>query len=143
MPTFSAKLGGSGNMSGGLAASRKRWAQRVERALKATGKALLEESLKIVPRDTFSLHDSSIVRQEHSGFDTVVIVGYGRLGYVVTDILSNREGILVTRVPYDYAVYVHEGGPNMYSPHPPGEDKFLEKPLQNVSHLHAVFMAAL
>ena len=81
-------------------------AKKFEVAVTRAGLWLLRESMKIVPVDTSALKNSApnATRREGTGFDSVMIVGYGT----------------------DYAIYVHE---NTGANFKPGKQaKFLEEP---------------
>lgn len=105
-----------------LAEVIERTAQRVERGVQAVAQKILADSLEMVPRDTEALAESATYRQEGVGLASVVVVGYGALGFIVAG-HSPHENRLVLRVPYNYAVYVHE---DYTKHHPVGQAGFLE-----------------
>jgi hypothetical protein len=110
----------------------------------ATGKHLHEKSLALCPDDTGSLQESSHVREEGTGFAVKIIVGYGIEGDIYENVFSPREGKSVTRVPYNYAVFMHEAGKvdfaNVRLPHSPGQIEFLATPLrEGLAELRTVF----
>jgi hypothetical protein len=90
-----------------LEALKARLVLRAPLALKAVGDVLLQESQQLVPVDTSALLESSQVRLIGSGFNAVVYVGYGIQGEAYTR-WSEKEQKLVTRIPAEYAVFVHE-----------------------------------
>jgi hypothetical protein len=97
----------SNTLTNGLSKLRERVAQRVERGLLAVGEKVLEVSRELVPKDTLALLNSSGIRMEASATDLKVVVFYGRRGDHAIE-YSQREGRVVIRIPYNYAVYVHE-----------------------------------
>lgn len=117
-----------------LSVYQRRLAAKVQTGMVATGDKVLEESHKLVPIDTAALKGSSGVRVEGALFDAVVVVFYGRKGDVFVG-PSDNEGKIVERIPYDYAVRVHNGvngpAPGMAYPAKSGEDEYLRKPTYN------------
>ena len=116
----------AGTFESKLQKLKERLGRKVEAGLKATGEALHLESMGLVPIDTSALLESSHVRMVGSGLNAVAIVGYGIKGEVYTR-WSEKENELVTRIPYDYAVYVHEV---QFATHDVGQANFLREPLQ-------------
>lgn len=85
-------LRGSAAIQAKILALGTRSGRRVQAALLAGARVLMEEADKIVPVDTGWLKNSGKIRVQGTGWNTVVSVGYGTIG---------------TRAA-DYAVYVHE-----------------------------------
>lgn len=84
----------------------KKHEKGLERGLKRAGLWLLREAMKLVPVDSSTLKNSGplVTRAEGSGFNTVMIVGFGT----------------------QYAIYVHE---DLNARHASGKQaKFLEEP---------------
>lgn len=86
-----------------------RIAPRIQAGLMAMGEVLLEASRKLVPRDTEALYMDGHVRIEGSGFGSIAVVGYGTIGREIPGLWSLHEERLVTRIPAQYAEWVHEG----------------------------------
>lgn len=99
-----AKTGGIHALQKACQAHVSRTAVGHNRGLKAIGKFLLVESQKIVPYDTWYLHDSGYTATRGRGYNAVQETGYRAY----------------------YAIWQHE---NMQWVHKPGRSaKFLEKP---------------
>lgn len=143
----------TGNASQALATANARIAARVEHGLRAAGSLLFDESQKLVPTDLEALKESGGIRQEGHGFDTVVIVGYGRPGFARMG-PSRKEKVydrktrtytstpkVVLHVPANYAVIVHE---RLDLHHETGQAKFLETPLyeKRAEMIEAFWVAA-
>lgn len=127
-----------GTLDSKLKTLNERLGRRVEAGVKAVAEFLHVESMLLVPVDTSALLESSQVRTVGSGLATTAIVGYGIKGQVFTR-WSESEGQLVTRIPYDYAIYVHE----IPAAHAIGTHDFLRTPRNTkISEMRAVFNTA-
>lgn len=117
-----------------------RLGKRVHQGLQAAGETLLGEALQLTPVDTTALIQSSHVRTVGEGFETVVFVGFGIKGEVYS-LWSDAEQAIVTKVPYDYAVYVHEVA---HATHEQGQHDFLREPRQTkLPEMRASFNTAV
>jgi hypothetical protein len=108
-----------------MSQAQKRIGLKLERGLMAGGRLLLEESLKLVPLDVLALRDSGRVTKIGTLFQTVVVVGFGGKDFPPRTEFSQKEGKVVTRIPHDYAVYVHE---NKLKNHDVGQADYLREP---------------
>lgn len=86
---------------------RNRILPRIEPAMMAAAEILHDASQKLVPRDTESLANSSMIRVLERGLGCVISVGYGRPDFSAVE-WSRREQRNVYRVPHNYAVVVHQ-----------------------------------
>lgn len=118
-----AEIGRKGTLGTKLKTLIERAQRRVQAGIQATAETLYAASIELVPVDIGALRKSSRVRVVGAGFYTVAFVGYGVRGQEYFG-FSEKEQRYVTRVPYDYAVYVHE----IPRPHDPGMHDFLRTP---------------
>jgi hypothetical protein len=101
------------NLGPNIRKHRIKMERGVEEGLKQVAEFILNESRTIVPVDTSSLKQSSrVIMEQGFGFDTVYRVGYGIPGEVYAVDVNERTGKVVEKVPYDYALYVHNIPPN-------------------------------
>jgi hypothetical protein len=130
----------------GWAQALSRAGKRVEEGLRVVGEEILARSRAMCPEDTEALVRSSQVRQTGNGFFTVITVGYGIPGDAFFG-WSENEKRYVHRVPFDYAVYVHEDPTQpaaKHAHHDFGTHGFLHKAyIEDMAGLAAIFTATV
>lgn len=117
---------------------------------------LLDESLKLVPRDTNVLAESGSITKEGQGFGCVILVGYGmfgRPGRVIRGVgndyvkkgWSDAQGRYLTKVPANYAWVQHfnrTGKPPFNHPRG-GQADFLGEPSRTkIAEMRTAFRRA-
>lgn len=122
-----------------LTQSLNRAIARTTAGLKAACDHVLVEAKKLTPIDTLALRDTSRVRFAGMGISTVnFIIGFGPQGVEVRE-WSRGEERNVIRIPYNYAVWVHEDTfPPMNHPRG-GQPDFLRLPLADHQGIRLVF----
>jgi hypothetical protein len=96
---------------------------RIEHGIEAVAAEILKRAKTLVPRDTDSIFNSG--RQYsmwEGGLEATRVVGFASPEFVFKDVFSYRENAIVTKIPAEYALYVHE---DLEAYHSVGQAKYL------------------
>ncbi len=121
---------------------KKKLATKVSAGLEAVANHLKERADELVPEDTKGLIGTGKVRPFPTNFATSFTVGYGTYGEIHAGPSRHHGGHMISVVPSQYAVYIHE---NMNVQHPGGgQAEFLATPLrQDLAEMSLIFRAVM
>lgn len=117
----------TGKLEENLRAYQKRLEEKLVLGNEAAAKVLLEESLKLVPRDTGVLAKSGQVRRHGSGAETRFEVGFGWPDVAGEFVVSEESGFVGFRKASEYAVPVHE----LPLKHNVGQAEYMRQPINS------------
>ncbi len=98
----------TGNAGAALKKLNGRLLERAKEATQAVALMLMEESAQQAPEDTGALKASRYMSDEAQVINGRVTsrFGFGKEGFVYTG--PDKRGIIRTRKPFEYAIWVHE-----------------------------------